>query len=452
MILAAPINFGNVVAGSAPVPAVINGTYFYYRATGFLVPSVTGRYTIGVNCADGCNLYIGDQQLVSTLTAAGAASGVLAYTQSSDITLTAGIPYPIVLEWHHGAGVNYELQLIWTPPTGALALIPAANLSNDSSTVNGNVDVAWWNGTSGLWYPGGNGTIDFGSAVHPNKHLDNIPDGATYARPLLTRINAGRPVIDFSEGIHAGKQLDNIPDGATYARVKATALTAGVPNATALASATDVVIASPANGDLLTYETSSSKWKNKPAAGGGGSGPADSFKGHGPLNNSWVQTPFSGSSNVLTRYAGTFGPGGGTSGDTFAAFALASFDDDQSSQITISAAGTTNSLLGLVVRATVNGVVTCYLARFGRQSGAGVRDLFKVVAGVATSLGSDTTVPTVGDIYKLSCVGTAITLSVNGVALFTATDSAITSGYPGLHTWQSSDTSARGASWVVTGN
>lgn len=35
-----------------------------------------------------------------------------------------------------------------------------------------------------------------------------------------------------------------------------------------LASDTDVVIASPANNDVLTYETSSSKWKNKPSTGG----------------------------------------------------------------------------------------------------------------------------------------------------------------------------------------
>src|SRR6202035_2468176 len=33
-----------------------------------------------------------------------------------------------------------------------------------------------------------------------------------------------------------------------------------------LAADTDVVIASPANNDVLTYETSSTKWKNKPSA------------------------------------------------------------------------------------------------------------------------------------------------------------------------------------------
>ena len=41
-----------------------------------------------------------------------------------------------------------------------------------------------------------------------------------------------------------------------------------------LAGDTDVSITSPANNDVLTYESSTSKWKNKPASGGGGGGSA----------------------------------------------------------------------------------------------------------------------------------------------------------------------------------
>ena len=43
-----------------------------------------------------------------------------------------------------------------------------------------------------------------------------------------------------------------------------------------LAGLLDVLLATPANGDVLTYETSSTKWKNKPAAGGGGTLAGDS--------------------------------------------------------------------------------------------------------------------------------------------------------------------------------
>lgn len=59
-------------------------------------------------------------------------------------------------------------------------------------------------------------------------HLDSIPDGLTYSRPLGTRISAGKPLIDFSEGIHIQKHLDNIADGSTYARILGNRLNAGV--------------------------------------------------------------------------------------------------------------------------------------------------------------------------------------------------------------------------------
>jgi hypothetical protein len=63
--------------------------------------------------------------------------------------------------------------------------------------------------------------VDFG-LNHSGKQLDNIGDGSVYGRPILTRLNAGRPWIDFSEGIHANKHLGNIPDTATrFAAIEA---------------------------------------------------------------------------------------------------------------------------------------------------------------------------------------------------------------------------------------
>src|SRR6185437_1404638 len=52
-----------------------------------------------------------------------------------------------------------------------------------------------------------------------NKQLDNIPDGSTFGRPLLSRLSSGKPLIDFSEGIHLNKVLDNIGDGTQYMRL-----------------------------------------------------------------------------------------------------------------------------------------------------------------------------------------------------------------------------------------
>ena len=177
----APINYGNIVSGSNPVPT--NDSYFYARFTGLLVPLVTGQYTIGVNCQDGCNLFVGDQELIGNLDGFDVANSTPAYTESGTIYLSAGIQYPITIEWAVGVGgasVGIELQLLWTlPATSVPVLIPATVLTDDPTTINGYIDVSWWNGTPDLYYPPGNAVIDFSNTQHFNKTLDHIPDGAS---------------------------------------------------------------------------------------------------------------------------------------------------------------------------------------------------------------------------------------------------------------------------------
>jgi hypothetical protein len=179
----APINFGNIVAGSNAIPVMILGSYFYARFTGILVPLVSGLYTVGVNCQDGCNVFLGTQELVSNATGIDVAFSTLQYTRSTQQYLTAGIQYPIIIEWVVGVGgasVGYQLQLIWTPPaSNTPVLIPATVLTNDTASITGSLSGSWWNGTSALYYPNGESTIDFANTSHPNKTLDYIPDGLT---------------------------------------------------------------------------------------------------------------------------------------------------------------------------------------------------------------------------------------------------------------------------------
>lgn len=187
----APINFGTVVSGSDELPAAVSATYFYYRAAGFLVPSITGKYIIGVNCQDGCNLYIGNRPLFEGIDKTDTASSSLAYTRSASIYLTKGVAYPITVEWQHGTGGSYQLQLIWTPPLGSAVLIPGTNISNVAGSITGVLTGNWWNGTAGLWYPSGNGNIDFSNPNLPNKTIDHVSDGTTYARVLSSTIQDG---------------------------------------------------------------------------------------------------------------------------------------------------------------------------------------------------------------------------------------------------------------------
>src|ERR1700761_9252895 len=116
------IDIGTVVGTSAPVPSGTNANYWYCRITGFLIPSVTGAYVLGVNCQDGCSLFIGAQEkcLINNIDATDVANGTAAYTASSRINLTAGQFYPFVIEWQHGVSGAYELQFLWTPPGGSV--------------------------------------------------------------------------------------------------------------------------------------------------------------------------------------------------------------------------------------------------------------------------------------------------------------------------------------------
>lgn len=154
------INYGSVVSGSTALPSGVNPTYSYARWTGYIIPSVTGLYTVGVNSEDGVSLYLAGQPIVANLKNAQVANSSAAYTQSSKIQLTKGVPYPVVLEWQHGSAVAFECQLLWTPPGGSVQLIPSANLSTSQSSVTGNLAGTWWNGTTGLWFPSGSGLID----------------------------------------------------------------------------------------------------------------------------------------------------------------------------------------------------------------------------------------------------------------------------------------------------
>jgi predicted phage tail protein len=65
------------------------------------------------------------------------------------------------------------------------------------------------------------GLVDFTQGGHLSKNLDNIGNGTTYGRPLLTRLSAGNPLIDFGAAYHINKTIDNVGDGTTYKRVGA---------------------------------------------------------------------------------------------------------------------------------------------------------------------------------------------------------------------------------------
>jgi len=107
--------------------------------------------------------------------------------------LTAGVYYPLTVEWQHGGGANYELQLMWTlPVSGGPAvtqLIPNANTSTASNSVTSNINYAFWNGTSGQWYPTGPGVVDPSSSVQvlsKGSVTPTVCTGFTYSSTATT--------------------------------------------------------------------------------------------------------------------------------------------------------------------------------------------------------------------------------------------------------------------------
>lgn len=153
------VSIGNVVAGASALPSGVNTKYFYTRFTGYLVPSATGTYTIGLNSADGANLYIGSQPIFTNLGTIQTAQSTLAYSQSGTIALTSGTIYPVVIEWAHGGSAGYELDLIWTPPLGSIEYVPYSCIV-DTSFQNEPLNSSWWNGTPAYYFPAGTGLTD----------------------------------------------------------------------------------------------------------------------------------------------------------------------------------------------------------------------------------------------------------------------------------------------------
>jgi hypothetical protein len=156
-----------------------------------------------------------------------------------------------------------------------------------------------------------------------------------------------------------------------------------------------------------------------------GSQATDNFnRANGGIGANWTQADgtWSISSNQVTYTLG---------GDSEASvvYTNLSFANDQYSQVTI--ATITNAVSGVIVRGA-SGANTGY-AFACETVGSGTCFIFKVIAGAATNLVSAGSLGlSNGDVLRLEVHGTALTGFKNGTQVLTITDSAITSGSPGM--------------------
>jgi PA14 domain/Putative phage tail protein len=186
----------NTTYGSGVLSGV-NYDYFYNRFTGYLIPSLSGEYTVGLNSDDGANLYIGGMQVATdNLATQRAMSANLTYSTGSSATiqLTKNVAYPIVVEWENGIA-PWGLQLLWTPPKSSTEVIPLANLSTSTTANSSGLNLNIWVGSPGLWFPSGNGLVDPANKTlygpPTNGGGSNIVSGVTTVTNLSTSPASG---------------------------------------------------------------------------------------------------------------------------------------------------------------------------------------------------------------------------------------------------------------------
>ena len=154
----------------------------------------------------------------------------------------------------------------------------------------------------------------------------------------------------------------------------------------------------------------------------GGSQASDALTTNGSLNGNWTVCSACGSWIITSNQAeGT----AGASGYALAAYTGLTFSNNQSASSQVAAFG---GGIGPGVRmsSTTN---SGYFVGVGPSS----VELFKLVAGTPTLLGTiySGTV-SIGDTIGITVNGTSLTALLNGTAVATATDSAFSSGYPGI--------------------
>src|ERR1035437_7743649 len=221
------IDYGNVVGTSSALPAGVNSTYFFVAWTGWLVPSVSGLYTLGVNSKDGANISICGVDMLMHLGDTSIANSDGSYTQSFQIMLTAGTYYDIEVDFQHGgadgAGSppanDYQIQLLWTPPLGSPEVIPAECLTHYSYQMSYNLWGQWANGvvgdgTGSGWYPvagsssggsgGGTGPTGPTGPAGPaptgsgNKVIATPADGSSGVSALRALVSSDIPTLAYS--------------------------------------------------------------------------------------------------------------------------------------------------------------------------------------------------------------------------------------------------------------
>ena len=163
----------------------------------------------------------------------------------------------------------------------------------------------------------------------------------------------------------------------------------------------------------------------------------DNFnRADGPgLGANWTNVgPFASSSGVM-RINSSINIYGGGGGDCAARWTGAgTFTADQYSSLVVTGVGTDFSYVGVIARASSDADGNRDYYKYQMRGIFGTTSLVKVVNGVETTLSATPATLTWndGDRIEIECEGTSIRGLKNGVVQHSATDSALTTGVPGV--------------------
>lgn len=169
------VNFDWITA--SPVPGLINTDNFAARWSGFVTPQFSENYTFFTRTDDGTRLWVNGVQLVERWINQGATE------VNGTISLTAGIPVPIVMEYFENTG-NALAELRWQSPSTPKAIIPVGNLSHTP------YDPPIWD--FGLVDPGSSSVELQSQLTNTGNHkLENIKLAKVDLRKSATEIISG---------------------------------------------------------------------------------------------------------------------------------------------------------------------------------------------------------------------------------------------------------------------
>lgn len=131
---------------------------------------------------------------------------------------------------------------------------------------------------------------------------------------------------------------------------------------------------------------------------------------------------------INNQYDAGVGTVNGSAGISYAKISenIVDFSDDHSAQITITALGT-NDPIGPAARVTNNG---CYAVRCDGVSGS--RGIHYINGTTSTFIGTVNILPVIGDTLKITAQGSTITAYKNGVQVDQVSNTAYTTGQPGI--------------------